>query len=84
MPVRAGQSFGWAVLRCNVQRPLTWPAYLCCCTPISPLSRTPVEFGTLIRKDGKVVFRELSADEITKLLKDADLDKKDDDGGARA
>ena len=45
---------------------------------------TPVEFGTLIRKDGKVVFRELSADEITKLLKDADLDKKDDDGGARA
>ena len=40
-----------------------------------------VEFGTLIRENGKVVFRELSAEAITKLLKDADLDKKDDDAG---
>ena len=40
-----------------------------------------MEFGTLIRENGKVVFRELSAEAITKLLKDADLDKKDDDAG---
>jgi hypothetical protein len=42
-----------------------------------------VEFGTLTRRDGKVIFRELTVDEITKLLKDADLDKKEDEG-ARA
>ena len=42
-----------------------------------------VEFGVLTRQDGKVTFRELTADEITKLLKDADLEKKEDEG-ARA
>ena len=46
-------------------------------------ARGAVEFGVLTRQDGKVTFRELTADEITKLLKDADLDKKEDEG-ARA
>jgi len=47
------------------------------------LTRAAVEFGVLTRQDGKVTFRELTADEITKLLKDADLEKKEDEG-ARA
>jgi hypothetical protein len=39
-----------------------------------------VEFGTLVREDGRVVFRELPAERVTALLKAAEQEKKDDEG----